>query len=129
MEARPYWNGTNKQPASNASFTAGDAAIGKGYYNTTEIAKTISINRNYYCASDTKDYRGGNFSDWFMPSTDEAWQIYTSKASNGWSGGVFSTSTQKGGTISKVDYSNGVVANTNYNDTSLECVMVRAFGN
>lgn len=52
-------------------------AIGTGSTNTTEI---INIQGNkIYAAKVCRDYRGGDYSDWFLPSKDELLKICNNK--------------------------------------------------
>lgn len=92
------------------------ADIGTGRYNTTKAVNQLgtSFNSHYYSSSMTADfvtgpgnyapcicynYRGGGFSDWYLPSIQELVKIYTNAQVPGyinenswcWSSSVFSS--------------------------------------
>lgn len=71
---------------SNGSFnppTIGvyGTEIGKGKLNTDAIYAIFKTGN--YAASICVNYRGGNFTDWFLPSKDELNQIYRHKSALG----------------------------------------------
>jgi hypothetical protein len=71
------WSG----PTNNAySFIgATDAIIGSGYLNTQRIIAGTDFDSVLLSAVSTaKNYRGpNNLSDWFIPSADELWQLWS----------------------------------------------------
>ena len=73
-QTKVYWG-------SNGLTGASGAGIGDGGDNTNLI---ISANgAGTYAASVARAYRGGGYSDWFLPSTVELRMIYNSLASQG----------------------------------------------
>jgi hypothetical protein len=58
-----------------------NTAIGAGKANTEAIVSVFKTGS--YAASVCKDYRGGNYTDWFLPSKDELNQIYRFKTTLG----------------------------------------------
>ncbi len=60
---------------------AEDAAIGTGKANTAAIIK--SCGEADIAAKIAADYRGGGKSDWFLPSKDELYMMYTNLHTNG----------------------------------------------
>ena len=55
---------------------ATETVIGKGVVNTYMIIKTQGDN-GFYPAKICKDYRGGGFNDWYLPSIDELRKLST----------------------------------------------------
>lgn len=51
--------------------------IGTGYQNTLDILADCA--ERPIAASIAKDYRGGGYDDWFLPSKDELYQIYRNR--------------------------------------------------
>lgn len=56
--------------------------IGSGSENTTKIIATFGNGKGYnrYAASICRDYRGGDFKDWYLPSRDELYELYVNRA-------------------------------------------------
>lgn len=88
-----WYNGTN------TTTTATGSIIGTGSSNTTKII-TSQGNTGTYAAKLCKDYRGGGYSDWFLPSKDELNKIYLNKTAigSGFGTSAFWTSTENSST-------------------------------
>jgi hypothetical protein len=71
-----WWNG--QYVATGASGTA----LGTGSANTTAIITTQG-NTGTYAAKICRDYAGGGYIDWFLPSNDELYQLYLNKEAIG----------------------------------------------
>ena len=67
----PWWNGSFM--ATGATSTANGSA------NTTAIIN-VEGNSGNYAARNCRNYRGGGFSDWFLPSKDQLNILYGQKA-------------------------------------------------
>ena len=70
-----WWNGT--PIATGATGTA----IGTGLTNTNAII--AAQGSGSYAASIARDYNGGGYTDWFLPSKDELNQLYVNSAAIG----------------------------------------------
>jgi hypothetical protein len=55
-------------------------AIGTGSANTTAIIARQGVVETLYAAGLARGYRGGGYTDWFLPSKDELNEIYKNKA-------------------------------------------------
>ncbi len=64
--------GTSPDPQQTLNGNTG-TAIGTGWDNT--LAIIAQTNHTSSAAKLCRDYRGGGFSDWFLPSTDELYYI------------------------------------------------------
>jgi hypothetical protein len=63
----------------NGSFIATSAnSVADGSANTTKII-TAQGNTGSYAAKLCRDYRGGSYSDWFLPSKDQLNMLYSQK--------------------------------------------------
>ena len=71
-----WWNG------SFTSTGATGTALGTGSSNTTAIISSQG-NIGTYAAKICRDYRGGGFNDWFLPSKDELNKLYLNKEAIG----------------------------------------------
>ena len=72
-------------PWYNGSFIVTGAtgtAIGTGSLNTTTIIASQG-NTGSYAAKICRDYTGGGYSDWYLPSLDELNRLYLSKSAIG----------------------------------------------
>jgi hypothetical protein len=58
---------------------ASGTAIGTGSANTTAIIAQGGDEQFPYAAHVARDYRGGGFSDWYLPSKDELCQLYVNR--------------------------------------------------
>jgi len=67
----------------NGSYTTTGATattIGTGSANTDDIITEQGATETSYAAGVARAYRGGGYSDWFLPSKDELNKMYTNKA-------------------------------------------------
>lgn len=91
------WNSSSDWLWSASAVEGLKADIGTGRYNTTKAVNQLgaSFNSHYYSSPMTADkltgpgnyapcvcynYRGGGFSDWYLPSIQELVKIYTNAA-------------------------------------------------
>ena len=81
-------NGVNTITGATAS------AIGTGLANTNAIILSQG-NTGTYAARICRDYRGGGYTDWFLPSYDELAQLYINRdAIGGFANAVYWSSTE-----------------------------------
>ena len=73
-------NGSNTLTSANAT------AIGTGLANTNTIISVLGSSANS-AAKFCKNYNGGGYTDWYLPSKDELNQLYTNKDIVGTFGG------------------------------------------
>jgi hypothetical protein len=66
---------------SSINTNATDKTIGAGLTNTNTIIAVLGSGN--YAASIARDYNGGGYTDWFLPSTDELNQLHVNKATIG----------------------------------------------
>ena len=84
----------------NGSYTltgATGTAIGTGLDNTNKIIASQG-NTGSYAAKLCRDFRGGGYTDWYLPSKDEIYKLYLNKTAFGWnpsSDGYYWTSTER----------------------------------
>lgn len=71
-----WWNGQYVATGANGT------ALGTGSSNTTAIITTQG-NTGIYAAKICRDYSGGGYTDWFLPSTDELHKLYLNKEAIG----------------------------------------------
>ena len=76
-----WWNG------SYVFAGATGTAIGTGLANTNAII--AAQGSGSYAASIARDYNGGGYTDWFLPSKDELNQLYVNSAAIGGFTGIF----------------------------------------
>ena len=62
------------------SAGAADQSIGAGSANTDAIILAQGTPETSYAAGLARDYNGGVYSDWFLPSRNEAYQMFINKA-------------------------------------------------
>jgi hypothetical protein len=86
-EGIQWWNGTNIVTGATGT------AIGTGSANTDAII--AAQGSGSYAASIARDYNGGGYTDWFLPSKDELNQLYENKtAISGFENDDFWSSTE-----------------------------------
>tara|TARA_B110000240_G_scaffold56067_1_gene63823 strand:+ start:690 stop:1217 length:528 start_codon:yes stop_codon:yes gene_type:complete len=76
-----WWNG------SYVFAGATGTAIGTGLANTNAII--AAQGSGSYAASIARDYNGGGYTDWYLPSKDELNQLYVNSAAIGGFTGIF----------------------------------------
>ena len=70
-----WYNSNNGNQITGATATA----IGTGKSNTDKIINVQQGSLNWYAAGVAKDYKGGEYNDWYLPSRDELNLLYTQK--------------------------------------------------
>ena len=57
-------------------------AIGTGFNNTNTIISMagLGVDKKSYAAGMARNYNGGGYTDWFLPSKDELFQLYLNKS-------------------------------------------------
>ena len=105
--------------------------LGTGAANTLAIIGYAGATTlNSYAAGIASNYRGGNYSDWYLPSQDELNKLYLNKNFIGMENptGIYWTSSQNGtSTAFKQDFSNGSQG-SDLKDTVLNSVRaIRSF--
>ncbi len=65
---------------SNTTTGATGTVIGLGSTNTTAIIANQGLVETSYAAGLARDYDGGGYTDWFLPSKDELNEMYQNKA-------------------------------------------------
>ena len=81
---------------NNGSFVTTEAtgtAIGTGSANTTAIINVQGPTATSYAAGLAREYEGGGYSDWFLPSRDELNKMYLKKTD------INTTASANGGSI------------------------------
>jgi hypothetical protein len=123
---------------SNTTTGATGTAIGLGSTNTTAIIANQGLVETSYAAGLARDYNGGGYTDWFLPSKDALNEMYLNKttinttaAAN--SGSNFATVVYWSSTESTIDlawvqyFGNGFQSNSNKGSTVSIVRAVRAF--
>jgi hypothetical protein len=80
---------------NGSSFTTGatGSAIGTGFSNTNTII--AAQGNGSYAANAARDYRGGGYNDWYLPSKDELNKLWLNRqAIGGFEFTLYSTSTE-----------------------------------
>ena len=78
---------------SNVTTGATGTAIGTGSANTTAIINVQGPTATSYAAGLAREYEGGGYSDWFLPSRDELNKMYLKKTD------INTTASANGGSI------------------------------
>ena len=65
---------------SNVTTGAADQTIGAGSANTDAIINAQGATSTSYAAGLARAYTGGGYTDWFLPSRNEAYQMFINKA-------------------------------------------------
>ena len=86
------WNNSNR---GNEITGATATAIGTGKSNTDKIINVQQGSLSWYAAGVARDYKGGGYTDWYLPSRDELNLLYTQKVMvGGFSNAYYWTSTE-----------------------------------
>ena len=86
------WNNSNR---GNEITGATATAIGTGKSNTDKIINVQQGSLSWYAAGVARDYKGGGYNDWYLPSRDELNLLYTQKVMvGGFSNAYYWTSTE-----------------------------------
>ena len=120
-EGIQWWNG------SDVVTGATGTAIGTGLANTNAII--AAQGSGSYAASIARDYNGGGYTDWFLPSKDELNQLYVNKAAigGGFEGDYYWSSTEYDSRYAWVQDFNFGNQNYSYKDATFYVRAVRAF--
>jgi hypothetical protein len=121
------WNNNNYYITTNALGTA----IGTGLSNTNLIISSQG-NTGTYAAKLCRDYTGGGYTDWFLPSKDELNKLYINKTKIGGfldNSFYWSSSEYNADTAWSQNITNDGIISTNYNKlyNSLAVRAVRRF--
>ena len=81
----PWWNGSY--------ILTGAFSSSEGATNTTAIIN-YQGNTGAYAAKLCRDYRGGGFTDWFLPAKDQLNFLYTQKSMTGMVANFYWSSTE-----------------------------------
>ena len=68
---------------SNTTTSATGTAIGTGLSNTNTIIASQGATATSYAAGLARDYNGGGYNDWYLPSQDELNQLYINRGAIG----------------------------------------------
>jgi hypothetical protein len=102
-----WYNGSNVNTGANGT------AIGTGLSNSNTIISGQG-NTNAYAAKLCRDYTGGGYSDWFLPSANELekWWVNRGTSRSVWSSGNYwtssETSTSEAKSVSFITSSSGI---------------------
>jgi hypothetical protein len=83
---------------SNTTTRATGTAIGTGSANTTAIIANQGASETAYAAGLARAYRGGGYTDWFLPSKDELNQMFLNQTT------INNTATTNGGSNFSTNY-------------------------
>jgi hypothetical protein len=83
---------------SNIITGATGTAIGTGSANTTAIIANQGASETAYAAGLARAYRGGGYTDWFLPSKDELNQMFLNQTT------INNTATTNGGSNFSINY-------------------------
>ena len=121
-DATYAWSGN-----TNTSIGTTSTAIGSGYKNTLAmISQNNTINK---AGTIVREYSGGGFTDWYLPSKDELNQLYSARTQIGGLGGSYywSSSEYNNGNSWLQDFSNSFNQSASSKDGSNTVRPVRAF--
>ena len=62
---------------------AKETSIGSGLANTNQIIKIQGTSSKIYAAALARDYKGGGYTDWYLPSKDELIKLYINRVAIG----------------------------------------------
>lgn len=62
---------------------AKETSIGSGLANTNQIIKIQGTSSKIYAARLARDYKGGGYTDWYLPSKDELYKLYINRVAIG----------------------------------------------
>ena len=81
--------------------------LGAGSANTTKIVNAQGPVATSYAAGLAQAYRGGDYSDWYLPSSDELNKLYLSKAAiGGFGSSAYWSSTEYAADVANTQYFN-----------------------
>lgn len=119
-----WWNGYNTTTGATA------VALGAGSFNTTAIIASQG-NTGTYAAKICRDYNGGGYNDWYLPSKDDLNKLFINKETIGgftsdyyWSSTEYNT-----GTALSQFFANGGLTYFNKAGSTIYVRAVRSFGN
>jgi hypothetical protein len=121
-DATYAWSGN-----TNTSIGTTSTAIGSGYKNTLAmISQNNTINK---AGTIVREYSGGGFTDWYLPSKDELNQLYSARTQVGGLGGLYywSSSEDSSGNSWLQDFSNSFNQSASSKTGSNTVRPVRAF--
>ncbi len=124
-QAATRWEGGGGWSVTGAT----DTALGTGGANTTKIINAQKTSAIYpFAAKLCRDYNGGGFTDWYLPSKDELNLLYLNKAAIGGFGNenYYSSSETNVSNCWYQDFTNGV-PNNNMKSWGFKCRPVRVF--
>jgi len=110
-------------------FKTGATSTTDGETNTTTIIDAQG-NMGTYAAKLCRDYRGGGFDDWFLPSKDQLNSLYNKKGVvGGFSSAIYWSSTEKDvGQAWVQDFANGTQqSNSTDDDADVHTRAIRAY--
>ena len=98
-----WWNGTYTTTGATGE------ALGTGSANTTAII-TSQGNTGTYAAKICRDYAGGSYNDWYLPSKDELNKLYLNRvAVGGFASAYYWSSTERDSMYASIlDFDNGI---------------------
>ena len=108
--------------------SATGTALGTGSANTTAII-TVQGNTGSYAAKICRDYAGGGFTDWYLPSSVELSKLYTNRvAIGGFDTEYYWSSTETYlSTAHIINFTDGTTSDDGYKDYNMHVRAVRSF--
>ena len=116
--------------SNNTASGATGTEIGSGFANTMKIISTLAGGTiTDYAAGIARTYKGGGYSDWYLPSIDELEKLYQYRASiSGFSDGFYWSSTESvNGNAYNIDFFNGQKNNSIVNLGNCHVRAIRSF--